>query len=456
MLPLELWLSIFPQLTRQDLDSLARTSHGYRASVLYYLSRSLVIDLSEGYELHWFKKTRLVGTNNHCLQAHGTLDQLQAIVQNVTDLGLQNRVQRVCLVLTSTVQKLEAVSIVEHAASPFKNLKRLHVTPYRNPISVPNDFSSLTSLQLDVTSEFKNLELFNDMRPTDWQSLFTVFCISTLDTIILEGARCWTQESSEGIGARASSNVKTLIFLNSAPIPGSESSSSSSDFSNFLSWFKSLDTISYEFMPDDRGSFCDTGANLNPNALVDSLDAHAEHLKRLSLTYYQATSGTSADLVLQQLPVLRTLDVPAEFLVDDTGDVENVNDDELPLPFDVLPPSIEKLFLEFYEGFYWPDTLDQPLDEDDPKDVVIRRTIAWLAAIPQHRQNFPRLQKIVLYRLEDWKKDNSVIRWADAEVTYLQGIVEACAAVDIELVPWTEPLRPNIVRDPLGIVECHA
>ena len=229
MLPSEIWDMVILELDREDLLSLALTSHDYRAAVLQRFSRSVIIDVSEQYGRHWLYGERLVGSNTSSFQKHDKPDQLGTIVEACKRIGLLDTVQSVYLVLDSAqtltcaqqpdAHAPEYASFIDHIELLLssKSIKRLHISLFSIPTYLPRGFSRLTSLELDVASDFANPDWDYGQKLTDWQSLAALFAISTLETVIFTSARCWTARSCAGAGTPASSNVKTLIFRDCAP-----------------------------------------------------------------------------------------------------------------------------------------------------------------------------------------------------------------------------------------------
>jgi len=285
---------------------------------------------------------------------------------------------------------------------------------------------------------------------TDWGWLYAIFCIPTLERLVLCRARCWTRGSCDPEAfISGKSNVKELCFLKSSPVGEvsprqGEEDHALRDFKHLLSWPKSLKKFYYEITPNEHSLFVES-SSLCPAAYAMALSqTQNESVEEVTLYYDLSKEMLSSTANFSGFGRLKKLDIPITFLLDPDDEETKVG------PKDVLPEGLEVLFLKFEHDFMWDS--GGSVDESEPKDTLSlysRDIVGFLGRLVE--ENSPALRQVVL-----WQGDESYLQALDFRMPEnFQEILELKEGYEskgVELVFWVDAdgVTPSFIEDPMG------
>lgn len=295
--------------------------------------------------------------------------------------------------------------LVESSSPTFTPL--LHLSPLSYDFDLCMS-AKLTSLDLQYMPCYKELKL----EPTI-EELYSIFGIPTLRQISLIGRSPWKlSRVHPGTCTPHVSNVTSLSIVNSIP-------AAAGALIDVLTWPKALKEFKVQWSRISMDRAGQLLSGLNNVCLSGALQSQRDTIEHINLTSdvlakeWDVYDKPDAVMDCRKFVRLKRVSLPRSLLAKTSQEICRGGFAGLPKLYELLPSTLEALYIELEEGFFWNGVYNRETEAKSyPPQLYPRQTggldhgselKAWLLDMVRHKSKcYPHLRKVVLWQRKHW------------------------------------------------------
>jgi hypothetical protein len=370
-IPEEIWGQVIRSIPVTDLPNLVLSSRAFYRQANRHLYRSVYyivgsIPLTQ-YNFALLRSDTRSYDPKYSAKIVRPHEFLRTIIESPV---LRSHIDEASFSIQGTSDKGETEALKECLS--ILTLSTLHLALANNNANLALA-SSITSLDIMYPAEEELEDLHDSLR----DQIYSLFNIPSLRHLYLRSARSWCAFSPIPDSTRVrTSNVVSLSLPNTVPMD--------TDLQEILTWPKALKCIYHENIPGDDNFFQNGGHGkiASPERFLQGIASQRESLEEVSYDNAYDCCGTDESTftpaIMSEFLKLKHLSVNWDCLLDETWE-------QRPL-YTVLPPNLKELYLE--QGYIGDAEYEAQLRE-------------WLQEVVEHKEYFPSLKTVVLWKWED-------------------------------------------------------